>query len=152
MFLRTKGLKIPDYLQMWSFDAQPSKGPMGFMSGKPKHLVPLGDTPWPEDVKADIVAIFKELGVENPLKQKLVEPYAKCFGGRDNSGEYDLADVNWEMAMDYFKVEVAQYALNGLETDSEYEDSLDEIEALQRKAEAKYGDRFNHRFVYEKRG
>ncbi|MEE4377804.1 MAG: hypothetical protein V2J55_09885, partial [Candidatus Competibacteraceae bacterium] len=72
-------------------------------------LNPLGDVLWPQDVKNKIHDIFKAIGVADPWRQKLVEPYAIVFGGRDNDGSYDLADVDWEMVVDYFRWEASAW-------------------------------------------
>lgn len=97
MLLYVKGLAINDDLSMhvFGFEKRP----------KPSHLSPVGETLWPDYVKKEISRLFKEIGVEDPLKQKLVEPFALAFGGNDNDGAYDLENVNWEMVMDYFKWE-----------------------------------------------
>lgn len=104
---------------------------------KPKHLIPLGQSLWPDEVKNQIVEIFKAIGVADPLRQKLVEPFAIVFGGKHREKESDLSEVNWGMVIDYFTWEAAAM------TDP------DKSRRLQNKAEKKYGGIFSHYIVYE---
>lgn len=137
MFLiNDKDLTVPKELRILCFfDGQLDKGKWG--GKKPDHLMTLGSTQWPDEVKHEIVEIFKGIGVVSPLKQKLVEPYAIVFGGRRKEGESGLSGVNWEMVVDYFTWEAAAM------TDRK------QSEKLQDEAEKKYGGIFSHYAVYE---
>ena len=44
-----------------------------------QDLIPLGETDWPDHVKKEICDFFREAGVEDPMKQKLVEPGLRGF-------------------------------------------------------------------------
>ncbi|MGD0275090.1 MAG: hypothetical protein ABSB79_03375 [Syntrophales bacterium] len=104
---------------------------------RPHHLIPLEKSMWPDTVMAKIVKIYQAYGLPEPMKQKLVEPYAKIFGGRIRDRESDLSDVNWDLAADYFAWEAASL-FDGKEA-----------ERLQKKAKKKYGFIFSHYQVYE---
>lgn len=71
------------------------------------HLVTLEEAKWPDEVVSEIVELYKAVGIEKPLKQKLVEPTAFCFGGRNNNDLRDFSKVNWSLALDYFRFEIA---------------------------------------------
>ena len=108
MLLKVKGLSVKERLTLHEFTNDPPEGdPWG--RKRPKHLITLGETPWPDAVKEDIAKSFKQIGVEDPLQQKLVEPHARAFGGKDNDGAYDLSGVDWAMVMDYFRWEAAAW-------------------------------------------
>lgn len=107
------------------------------MVDKPDHLVPLKSALWPDKVKEKITAIFKAIGVPNPMEQKLVEPHARVFGGICDENQSILDDVDWEMLVDYFEWEAAAL------TDRE------KSEALQEKCLKKRGGIFSHYQVYE---
>jgi len=109
-----------------------------------EHLIPLGETKWPEPVKDRVADIFKEIGIKYPLKQKLVEPFACAFGGiKDDSGDYKLDSVNWEYVVDYFRWEAQAIS----EKDAGNESHLRARE-LQEQALKKYGSIFHHYLVY----
>lgn len=101
---------------------------------KPDQLIPLGQSAWPDEIKQRIAEIFKAVGCPDPLRQKLVEPRARVFGGRRD--RVDLSKVNWGLAIDYFTWEAASM------TDRK------KAEALQKKAKKKYGGIFSHYRVY----
>jgi hypothetical protein len=107
---------------------------------KPDSLIPLEDTPWPNEVKRKIVDIMKGIGIPDPMSQKLVEPYAIAFGGDDPGGAYDLSKVDWEMVVDYFIWEAASWTHNSKEIDRLFEESI-----------VKRGFSFCHRGVYSPR-
>ncbi|WP_291328434.1 hypothetical protein [Desulfovibrio sp. UCD-KL4C] len=65
-----------------------------------QDLIPLGDTNWPENVKKEICDFFKDAGVDDPMKQKLVEPALEGFRRKENGDEID-----WEDVVAYFKYE-----------------------------------------------
>ncbi|OEU70714.1 MAG: hypothetical protein BA863_14605 [Desulfovibrio sp. S3730MH75] len=65
-----------------------------------QDLIPLGETNWPEHVKIEICAFFKDAGVDNPLKQKLVEPGLQGFRHKATNDEID-----WDDVIAYFKYE-----------------------------------------------
>lgn len=65
-----------------------------------QDLVPLGETDWPEEVKREISAFFKKVGVADPYKQKLVEPSLSGFKLRGADG-----GIDWEDVVAYFKYE-----------------------------------------------
>ena len=141
MLLRIKGLKFPERFIIHSFSKEPATGPMDFMDEVSPGLVPLEDTLWPDEVKAKVVEIFKKIGVEAPLQQKLVEPYVKCFGGKEVEGEAVLDGVNWTQLIDFFKFEAKQWTW-------ETEADLENLKSIQERAEKKYGDFLNHRYFY----
>jgi len=130
MFLKVKGFKLPDKLQ--EIAVNDLRDPTA------SDLVPLERSGWPEEVKADIVLAFKEIGLESPLRQKLVEPYALSFGGQDDNGEALLGDVKWDKVTLYFQWEAASWG-----------GKQEEAEAFQQKAIKKYGHRFNHYSAYD---
>jgi len=109
-----------------------------------EHLIPLGETKWPESIKDKIANMYKEIGIEYPLKQKLVEPFAWAFGGiKDDSGDYKFDKVNWEYAVDYFRWETQAIS-------QEYDNDEFHLRAreLQEQASRKYGSIFLHYLVY----
>jgi len=145
MLLITKDLTVPRNLQVYAkysteFINEFANPTDNIMMVQPKHLVPLEETDWPDNVKAEIAKIFKEIGVPEPMKQKLVEPYAKGFGGVvDDSKEYKLENVNWELVIYYFKWEAATWSYN-----------TKEIDKLEKVCMEKYGfTPFWHYGVYE---
>jgi hypothetical protein len=141
MFIDTK-YKIPANLKPMVFkrleDIDPNSIYAESERGNLKGLQTLDKTPFPAEVKNQIVEAFKKIGVENPLQQKLVEPYAIYFGGHDKDGEYEYSNVNWDKVIDYFEYEAA--SLSG--------DAKRAI-ALQKRANKKYGHEFFHYAVYE---
>jgi hypothetical protein len=137
MFLELPGKPLPKMLRLHSCtDAPMAEGVWG--GERPKHLVTLAKAGWPTDVVTKIAKIFADLGVLDPEGQKLVEPYAKVFGGKNIEGEADLASVNWELAVDYFTWEAMAITRN-----------LEESDRLQKEALKKYGGYFSHYAVYE---
>lgn len=105
---------------------------------KPGHLVPLGKSLWPKEQVARLVTLFKNAGIPEPLTQKLVEPYAYYFGGRDDGGVPDLSQVDWEKMLAYFEWEIAAIL----------EDERDKARAMQDSADEKYGHIFWHYDVW----
>lgn len=105
---------------------------------KPKHLVSLGKSMWPKEVIDKISQMFKTIDLQDPERQKLVEPYAVAFGGMNVEGRQDLSNVNWEMVIDYFEWEVACH-----------DENWDLSKKLQKKADKKYDGIFSHYVVYE---
>ena len=65
-----------------------------------QDLAPLGDTDWPDGVKAEIAEFFTRAGVRDPMRQKLVEPGLRGFRFRNDRGEID-----WDDVVAYFKYE-----------------------------------------------
>jgi hypothetical protein len=143
LFLKVKDLEMPKDLEWCALtnraDAAPDD-PWAEIEGVPDNLVPMGKADWPVEVKKEIAQAFMEIGLEDPLRQKLVEPYAVAFGGEPRNGAYDFTGVNWEMAVEYFKYEAANY---------DFPVDHEKIEAMQQAAEKKYGGRFFHYSVYE---
>jgi hypothetical protein len=72
---------------------------------KPKWLVPLGKSYWPEKVITEITGIFLAVGLGDPLTQKLVEPFCNAFNGYEDNGEANFDEVNWEFVIAYFRHE-----------------------------------------------
>ena len=105
---------------------------------KPTHLVPLGEAMWPKEVIEKITQLFKAIDLQDPGRQKLVEPYAVAFGGKNIEGMADYSSVNWDKLVDYFIWEAA-----------EHDENPTLAEELQQKALAKYGKMFMHYPVYE---
>lgn len=109
---------------------------------RPKHLVPLGDSLWPEGIKNTVNRIFKKIGVEDPMRQKLVEPFARVFGGRERDGISDLEDVNWDKVVDYFRWEASAWTrLRSKENELAHDKLIDEIWE-------RWGGCFSHQMVY----
>ncbi|MFZ5572032.1 MAG: hypothetical protein ACOZF0_16655 [Thermodesulfobacteriota bacterium] len=139
MLLRIKGVKTKHAIH----EVDPDAGEDSFFM-KPKHLVTLGEVAWPEWVKEDIAQQFRRIGIQDPYKQKLVEPFAMAFGGRNNDGAYDLSRVKWEMVVDYFRWESAAWDRDTPEKEKALKLMIAEIKA-------KYGGMFNHQMVYDDR-
>ncbi len=140
MLLKVKGFKIPKGLSTTPFlpiEDIKADDEWAWMKRKPKHLIPLKDSSWPEEVKLEIVRYFKEIGIENPLECKLVEPHAVEFGGMPEDGEYNLKKVNWQRLKEWFKYEALTYAGKD-----------DECRKIQEKVKKKYGHIFRHEIVY----
>lgn len=136
MFLEVAGKPLPQPLRIHACtDAPMAEGVWG--GEKPKHLVSLKDSMWPEEVIDKITQIFKAIGILDPLGQKLVEPYAVVFGCKNVEGRQDLSGVNWELAVDYFTFEAASVTRD------------EKVHALQKRALKKYGGHFSHYAVYE---
>jgi len=128
MYVRTK-YRLPDRLQTGAFipekDIDPNDEWAEF-DRVPEHLTTLEKADFPEEVKTTIVKLYKAIGVENPLKQKIVEPTGSAF-----NGDYD------KMLM-YFRWEAQTH-----------EDNREQAEELQAQAFERYGHIFNHYAVYE---
>jgi len=77
------------------------------------------------------------------MSQKLVEPHAIAFGGRDENWNYDMSLVNWDMAVEYFTWEATAWKAGQGD-----EEAARRSHALQDKAIEKYDFLFNHRPVY----
>lgn len=136
MFLEVAGKPLPQPLRIHACtDAPLAEGTWG--GEKPKHLVSLKESMWPEEVIDKIAQIFKGIGVIDPMKQKLVEPYAVVFGGKNVDGRQNLSGANWELAVDYFTFEAASITRN------------QKVHELQEEALKKYGGYFSHYAVYE---
>lgn len=123
MFLRLENYKLPENVE-WSYTPDEARQKYG------GEVVPLKDAGWLEKHVADIEAIFKTIGIESPLEQKLVEPTLLAFGGPDH------AKVNWQKVKDYFKWEAASMTKNP------------KAWKLQEEADKKYGHVFNHYAPY----
>jgi len=140
MFLHIDGIEVPKKL---IYHVCFNDGRKLFYH-MPEHLIPLGDTTWPDQAKDKIVKIFQEIGIEQPLRQKLVEPFAFAFGGvKDSSGGCILDKVNWEYLVDYFRWEAQ--TISSQDDDDEFERKAKE---LQEQACKKYGSRFLRYLVY----
>ena len=138
MYLLVDGLELPDFTVYHVYTDNPPEGTWG--GERPSHLVQLGKSMWPQDVIVKIVKIFGDVGIPDPLQQKLVEPFAYVFGGKRIEGVPDFEDVNWEMVVDYFEWEAASHTEN-----------MKKINRLQGEAKKKYGGIFSHYEVYEER-
>jgi hypothetical protein len=140
MFLNIDGIDVPKKLRYHLCFDDGRK----FFYVRPENLIPLGETAWPEDVKDDVAAIFKEIGIEEPLRQKLVEPFAAAFGGiKDSSGGYMLDKVDWGRATDYFRWEAQAISM---EKDNDEFDI--KAKEMQEAAKRKYGSIFLRYLVY----
>jgi hypothetical protein len=140
MFIDINGIKFPKKLL---FHVCLNNGQKAFYH-IPDHLIPLGETKWPKSVKDKIVKIYQEIGIEEPLKQKLVEPLAWAFGGiKDISGDYNLDKVNWEYVVDYFKWEAL-----AISEEADNDEFHQRAKELQERATKKYGSIFLHYLVY----
>jgi hypothetical protein len=139
MLLVVEGLEeIPERLMIHAFFENPGEGPGVDFQRCPPGLLPLGKSEWPQWVLDGIVKICREIGLSNPLRQKLVEPNAHAFGGWDEKREkYDLAGVDWDKLIDYFTWEAAAWT------------DVVKAEKLQKRAKKKYGGIFSHHEVYE---
>jgi hypothetical protein len=139
MFAHTK-FKLPKVFQAMAFykpeEIDPDKPWHDYIT-IPSELTTLKDSMFPEWVKARIVEIYKDFGVENPLEQKLVEPFAYYFDGTNNEGVPDFKHVDWQKVIDYFQFEAVSVA-------GTREDAI----KLQNKAIEKYGHGFFHKDVY----
>lgn len=138
MFLEIPGLpfKRHRFYKHCFTDAPLAEGKYG--GERPKHLVPLGQAGWPAEVVNKIVELFKAIDLQDPERQKLVEPYAVVFGGRCDDGMSDLSKVNWEKVVDYFTWEAAEHG-----------EDVELADKLQGEARKKYGGIFMHYPVYE---
>jgi hypothetical protein len=140
MFLHIEGIEVPKKLMYHVCFDDGRK----FFYFKPEYVIPLGETQWPDPVKDEVVNIFRVIGIEQPLRQKLVEPFAAAFGGKKEvSGVYNLEKVNWEQLVDYFRWE--SQAISSQADNDEFEVRA---EALQARAVKKYGSRFLRYLVY----
>ena len=119
MFLKIRGLPLPS-----GFYGYTPEDAFNEYSGE---LVALKDAMWPDDHTADVVAIFKEVGIKSPLDQKLVEPFLISFGGVEIDGVPDYSRADWGKLKDYFKYEAANF------TDKS------KCKEIQEMARAKYG-------------
>jgi len=107
MFLKITGMTLPDWALIHSVSDDPK---LKEWQGKKEHcFCPLEETLWADDVKKKITKIYKAVGVPDPMKQKLVEPYAGCFGGKNKEGACDFSKVNWQALLDYFEWESYNY-------------------------------------------
>jgi hypothetical protein len=136
MFLHIEGMKLPKWAAVHTVTSDPKYEE--WQGGKPIHVCPLGETFWPDDVKSKIADIYKAVGVPDPMKQKLVEPYAGMFGGQNKEGIPVLTHVNWNLLLDYFEWEAASVSEN-----------VKLSNKLQGKAEKKHGGAFSHYPVYQ---
>ena len=137
MFLQIDGLKLPDFAMINTR----KEGIEEWKGGKPHWATPLVETFWPDDVKKKITDIFKKVGIPDPMRQKLVEPFAVCFGGENKEGVPDLSKVNWEALVEFFEWE--SFSIQGTKA------SRAMSEKLQDKAEKKWGGTFFHYDVYQ---
>jgi hypothetical protein len=142
MILRKKGLALPDNIDSERpdfFEIDPDASDAE-RAERQIDLILLAGTDWPADVKAEIVLTFMHVGVPDPLYQKIVEPFAMAFKGRNVDGASDYSRVDWVKVVDYFKWEAQSI-------------SGHTKEALELQAEAmkKYGHWFNHYNVYDPR-
>ena len=133
MLLKVKGLSVKPDLLIHEFGDR--------CWPKPKHLSPLGETMWPEWVKGAIAERFRAIGVEDPLRQKLVEPFALAFGGKNADGAYDLDRVDWQKVVDYFTWEASAWGIDSDEKEKAHRVLVDQMKA-------KWGGVFNHQVVY----
>ena len=136
MLLEVDGLTMPDKMKLHAFTDTPPPGTWG--GQRPRHLIKLGRSLWPVNIKQAIIKIYQAHGLPDPAKQKLVEPIARVFGGREHEGVLDLSKVNWELVVDYFIWEVEAIMGTG------------KPEKLQKRAKKKYGGIFSHYQVYER--
>jgi len=105
---------------------------------KSSHLVSLEEAPWPDKIKRKIAKILQKAGVADAQKQKIIEPYAMKFGGRNKDGLFDLSRVKWPMVLDYFKWEAALLA-----------NDLKKAAKMQKRAIRKYQVPFTRYPVFE---
>lgn len=131
MFIYNKNL--PNFAMIGSY----KEGLPVNKGGKPFYLCTLNDTLWGNEVKEKIAKFYKNVGVQDPLNQKLVEPYAGAFGGQNKEGVADLSKVNWEMLVDYFKWEALAISDNHTKAAKVY-----------KEAEKKHNISFSHYYVY----
>jgi hypothetical protein len=101
-----------------------------------EELVTLEDCMFPPDIKQHIAVVYHDL--QDPMKQKLVEPFCIAFGGKKNEGVPDFSRVNWEEVKDYFSFEYQSINQH-----------REEAERLQEEAFKKHGHIFNHYQAYE---
>jgi len=140
MFLHVEGIDVPQKLL---FHVCFNDGRRIFYN-LPDNLITLGETKWPDHVKGEIVKIFKEIGIREPLRQKLVEPYAGAFGGiKESSGACNLDRVNWGHLLDYFRWEA-----QAISSQDDNDESFIRAKELQDQACKKYGSKFFHYVTY----
>ena len=142
MLLRKKGFALPDNIDserpdFFEIDPEASDAER---AERRTDLILLAGTDWPTDVKAEIVSAFRHVGVPDPLHQKIVEPFAKAFGGRNVDGASDYTNVDWGKVVDYFKWEAQSIS-------GHRKEALE----LQAEAEKKFGHWFSHYHVYDPR-
>jgi hypothetical protein len=135
MFLEQEGLDMPREMRLHLFTDTPTPGTWGIE--RPKHLIMLERSMWPDNIKEAIVKIYQEKGLPDPMRQKLVEPIAFIFGGQEVDGVTDLTKINWQMVIDYFTWEAEAIM------------QTEDAERLQEEAEKKYGGIFSHHEVYK---
>jgi len=140
MLLSVNGLSSRPRLKLHEVTDTPIKGDP-WRTRRPKNVIPLGETIWPDEVKKRIAQVFIKIGVEDPYRQKLVEPYAKVFGGKDDDGAYDLKAVDWIKLVDYFTWEAAAW---DNDTPAKEKALLSMVANIRKK----YGGMFNHQQVY----
>jgi len=136
MFLDIKGMTLPKWAMVHALTDDSNFEE--WQGRKPYWVCPLEQTLWSEDIKKKITDTYKAVGVSDPMKQKLVEPYAGAFGGKNKEGACDFSEVNWGTLIDYFEWEAASISENKRKS-----------EKLQKQAEKKYGGIFSHYLVYE---
>jgi hypothetical protein len=120
----------------------------GDVKEKPKWLVPLGESMWPDDVIAEITGIFTAVGLGNPLVQKLVEPTCNGFGGYKNEGVVYFDEVNWDFVVAYFRHEAI--VLFGDDEDEEsFEENFKKIVKSREAIFKKFGTLVRHYEVYQ---
>jgi hypothetical protein len=135
MFLEVPGFMLPTDMRIHAVTDRP---PLGTWGGeRPKHLIPLGESSWPDEIKQAIVKIFNAKGLSDPMRQKIIEPMARVFGGMKTDGAIDLLRVNWELVVDYFTWEAESIM------------HTNKAKKLQKQAKKKYGGIFSHYRVYE---
>ena len=144
MLLEVKGLNIPP---QYMFHALYSDLEDGHPRKMRDNLVQLKDAPWPEDVKAKIVESYKAIGIESPLRQKLVDPFCKHFGGLEIDGNNVLDFVNWFKVVDYFEWEATAW-LASHELPDGKRDAFKRAEKLQDRAIKKHRGLFSHYYAY----
>jgi hypothetical protein len=136
MSLEVPGFMLPRDMRIGAVTDRPALGTWG--GERPKHLIPLEQSSWPDEIKEAIVKIFMAKGLSEPMRQKIIEPMARVFGGMKTDGAIDLSGVNWELVVDYFTWEAESIM------------HTDKAKKLQKQAKKKYGKIFSHYQVYER--
>jgi hypothetical protein len=108
MFIKVKGLALPPEVELSRMDEPDPDDPYN-PRAKPDHVVPLGESLWPEWVQNEIASMYKSEGVGDPLRQKLVNPLMADFGGVMKDGVIDHSKTNWQMVIDWYEWEVAAF-------------------------------------------
>ena len=145
MLLKVRGLHCPYDYQIHEV-AEIGESEPGIQE-RPEYCIPLGETEWPEDVKERVSRFYMRIGIEDPLKQKLVERTARAF-------MYDIdapeKGVDWDMLVDYFDWEATAWEAS--QQEDEDNPAVKRSHALQRRAEKVYGGYFFHYMVYTEDG